>query len=240
MKVGLIDINVIMKQAQKYFFVVLAALVCSTGAYARKQASSPEDSSYTKVITERSAKILKALQLSDSVKAGRLLQIVVGQYRNLNTIHESSKAVMAGIKQSGVAKEELDAAVKKEEEKKNALLKQQHDVFIAHLKKELPDQDIEKIKDGMTYGVLPITYKAYQDMLPSLTDAQKQQIYTWLLEAREYAMDAESSEKKHAWFGKYKGRINNYLSAAGIDMKKAGEDWQKRLKEKQEVKKELN
>ena len=34
--------------------------------------------------------------------------------------------------------------------------------------------------------------------------------------------------KKHAWFGKYKGRINNYLSAAGYDLKKEGEDWQKR------------
>jgi hypothetical protein len=65
-------------------------------------------------------------------------------------------------------------------------------------------------------------------MLPGLTEQQKAQILVWLTEAREHAMDAESSEKKHAWFGKYKGRINNYLSAAGYDMKKAGEDWQKR------------
>jgi len=49
-----------------------------------------------------------------------------------------------------------------------------------------------------------------------------------LLEAREHAMDAESSDKKHAWFGKYKGRINNYLSSEGYDLKKAGEDWTKR------------
>ena len=59
---------------------------------------------------------------------------------------------------------------------------------------------------------------------------QKEQIYLWLVEAREYAMDAESSEKKHAWFGKYKGKVNNYLSAEGIDMKKAGEEWQERIK----------
>ena len=53
---------------------------------------------------------------------------------------------------------------------------------------------------------------------------------TWLVEAREHAMDAESSEKKHGWFGKYKGRINNYLSAAGYDLKKEGEEWEKRRK----------
>ena len=82
----------------------------------------------------------------------------------------------------------------------------------------------------MTYGVVPITYKGYQAMIPNLTDAQKKQIWVWLVEAREHAMDAESSEKKHGWFGKYKGRINNYLSAQGYDLRKEGDDWQKRIK----------
>ena len=54
----------------------------------------------------------------------------------------------------------------------------------------------------------------------------------WLTEARERAIDAESSDKKHAWFGKYKGRINNYLSAAGYDLKKEGIEWEKRRKAK--------
>jgi hypothetical protein len=80
----------------------------------------------------------------------------------------------------------------------------------------------------MTYGVLPITYKGYLEMLPELTASQKDQIMKWLVEAREHAMDAESSDKKHAWFGKYKGRINNYLAAAGYDLKKAGEEWTRR------------
>jgi len=89
----------------------------------------------------------------------------------------------------------------------------------------------------MTYKVLPLTYNAYLDELPNLTEVQKMQIKAWLTEAREHAIDAESSEKKHAWFGKYKGRINNYLSAQGYDMKKAGEEWQKRIKEKQQEQK---
>jgi len=82
----------------------------------------------------------------------------------------------------------------------------------------------------MTFGVLPITYKGYQEMLPDLTAEQKAQILTYLTEAREKAMDAGSAEEKHKWFGKYKGKINNYLSAQGYDMKKAGEEWQARIK----------
>jgi len=69
-------------------------------------------------------------------------------------------------------------------------------------------------------------------MIPQLSDEQKKKIFDWLVEAREYAMDAESSEKKHAWFGKYKGRINNYLSAEGIDMKKKKQNGRKESKRK--------
>jgi hypothetical protein len=82
----------------------------------------------------------------------------------------------------------------------------------------------------MTYGVLPLTFRVYQEMLPNLTAEQKTQIHAWLVEAREHAMDGFTSEEKHAWFGKYKGRINNYLAAAGYDMKQAEKDMLARQK----------
>lgn len=68
----------------------------------------------------------------------------------------------------------------------------------------------------MTYNVVKVTYDAQCDMIPTLKDEEKKQILAWLKEAREYAIDAESSKKKHETFGKYKGRINNYLSKARI------------------------
>jgi len=69
---------------------------------------------------------------------------------------------------------------------------------------------------------------------------QKDKMYAWLVEARELAMDEGSSDAKHAVFGKYKGRINNYLSAAGYDMKKEGEDWAKRIQAAKEAKQNSN
>jgi cytochrome c553 len=89
----------------------------------------------------------------------------------------------------------------------------------------------------MTYGVLPITVTAYNDMIPTLTAAQKKYIYDALVEAREHAMDGGSSKEKHAWFGKYKGRINNYLSKEGYDLTKEREGWNKRIAEKEKDKK---
>ena len=89
----------------------------------------------------------------------------------------------------------------------------------------------------MTYGKVKFTYDGYINMILTLTDTQKKQIWDWLIEAREKAMDAESSGKKTAIFGKYKGRIANYLSKEGYDLKKEGEEWQKRLKAQESEKK---
>ncbi|MEP6748352.1 MAG: DUF3826 domain-containing protein, partial [Bacteroidota bacterium] len=123
---------------------------------------------------------------------------------------------------------------------KSATLTQLHTDFIAHLKENLTEEQLEKVKDGLTYRVMPITYTAYLDEIPTLTAQQKAKIYDWLKEARELAMDAESSGKKHAVFGKYKGKINNYLSAAGYDMKKEGEEWAKRIQAAKESKQTQN
>lgn len=49
-------------------------------------------------------------------------------------------------------------------------------------------------------------------------------------------MDAGTSKEKHAWFGKYKGRINNYLSAQGYDLNKESDDWHKRIEAREKAK----
>jgi hypothetical protein len=192
---------------------------------------------YRKVIHDRVVKIVNVLGITDSTKYNQAVETVSSQYFALNSIHEKSKADLARIKQD-VAAEKQPEEIKKEDETKSAELKQQHDKFIAQLKKDLTSEQVEKIKDGMTYNVLNVTYTAYQDMIPALTKEQKDKIYSWLVEARELAMDAASSDKKHAVFGKYKGRINNYLSQAGYDMKKEEKAWQARIKERQQNKSE--
>lgn len=171
-----------------------------------------EDSAYTRVITERAGKIVQKLGIGDSTRVLRVRTIIVQQYSDLNTLDNE-----------------------KDTTGRAAAIEKLHGQFLVRLSKELTPQQVDGVKDGMTYGILPLTYNAYQDELPALTDAQKAQIKAWLTEAREYAMDAGSSKEKHAWFGKYKGRINNYLSKEGYDMKKAEADWMQRIKDRQQA-----
>lgn len=208
---------------------ILWVIVCFSGSSWGQ--SADKEAAYTQAITQRAGKIVKALQLTDSVKELHVRNLVAQQYRDLNTIHEGLKTAKKELT------EPTEEKTKQLENEANAKLDQLHAQYLAKLNEELSIAQVEQIKDGMTYGVLPITYRGYQEMLPDLTEAQKTQILAWLTEAREHAMDAESSEKKHAWFGKYKGKINNYLSAHGVDMKKAGQEWEKRIKDAQASKK---
>ena len=218
----------------KMLFTAVVSAFSFFTAQAQGAQTPDEKAAYIKIITDRSAKIVTTLSIKDSATYKQVLALLVDQYSNINRIQEESKLALAAIKQQSITAQESALQVQKQEEKKLAQLQQLHNVFLAGLQKNLNEGQIELVKDGMTYGVLKVTYTAYQDMIPSLTEEQKKKIYEWLIEARELAMDGESSDKKHAIFGKYKGRINNYLSAAGYDLTKERAEWQKRINAKKE------
>lgn len=220
-----------MKELRRFSLLTLLVLVLSGTSFAQQARTAEEEAAYTKTINQRAGKIVKKMNIADESKADRVQAIIADQYRNLSTIHDTHDAKVKSIKeQAGLAEDkkakELDAIEKKATKQLDKL----HKKYISKLSSELTPAQVDEVKDGMTYGVLPLTYNGYLDMLPDLTEEQKKQIMDYLVEARERAMDAGSSEKKHWWFGKYKGKINNYLSAAGYNMKKASEDWHKRRK----------
>lgn len=215
--------------------ILLFILINVTNTFAQDQ-SLTERATYVKVITERAAKITANLAINDNQKKEKVTSIIRDQYSNLNDIYAARDTKYKAIKEANKENKVLsDTLIAQESRKVEASLSKLHQKYLKNLSTELTAEQIDKVKDGMTYGVLPLTYKAYQEQLLNLTADQKKQILIWLTEARERAMDAESSDKKHAWFGKYKGRINNYLSAQGYDLKKEGIEWQKRIKAAKEA-----
>jgi len=222
-----------MKMIMKRSIIMFASFFYAVATFAQSSTANSDKDNYTQMITQRSNKIVAVLNLTDSVKVKKVRDIVAMQYISLNDIYDARNASRKQIKeQTGDDKTAAAAKVADVDSNVNKQLRTQHTIYLSKLSKELNAEQVDQIKDGMTYRVYPITYAAYQDELPNLTEPQKAKIKAWLIEARENAIDAESSEKKHAWFGKFKGRINNYLSAQGYDMKKEGEEWQKRIKER--------
>ena len=188
------------------------------------------DPKYVESIVSRSQKIVDKLGINDAKVAEDVRNVIANLYFTLNDIYETRDAKVKEIKESDLVGEAKNNALKAAEDAKDAALYRIHFAFPADLSLFLTEEQIEAVKDGMTYGVLKITYDSHLDMIPSLKKEEKAQIYAWLKEAREFAIDAENSDRKHAFFGKYKGRINNYLAKRGYDLKKEREEWYKRVK----------
>ena len=188
------------------------------------------DPKYVESIVSRSQKIVDKLGINDAKVAEDVRNVIANRYFTLNDIYETRDAKVKEIKESDLVGEAKNNALKAAEDAKDAALYRIHFAFPADLSLFLTEEQIEAVKDGRTYGVLKITYDSHLDMIPSLKKEEKAQIYAWLKEAREFAIDAENSDRKHAFFGKYKGRINNYLAKRGYDLKKEREEWYKRVK----------
>ena len=171
-------------------------------------ADAPATQQYETDLNKRGDAVLKALQLDDADKAARVKQIVMDQYRAIRDADEKATS-------------KDDAAAAK---------KPLHEAFLQKLSTELSPDQVDIVKNTITYNVVRVTYEAYCDELPQLTDTQKTHILSELKAAREIAMDEGSSKDKHAVFGKAKGRINIYLSKEGYDLKAAEKDWRERLK----------
>ena len=198
--------------------------------YAQQKAAAT-NKQYLKALESRVTKILAPLNIEKKRKQSKVHQIVLTQYQTLNAIHSTRDLKIKELKSGNAAAAiELKKVIADLESAAGQEITAVHSSFLHDLSRHLTEAQVDAVKDGMTYNVANITFKGYQDMLPSLNDSQRTKIWNWLAEAREIAMDAETSEKKHWWFGKYKGRINNYLSSEGFDMKKESEAWQKRIK----------
>ena len=207
--------------------LLLLAVYSTAGAVELKsEGRNPE---YVTSIWNRSKKIVDKMELPDTLIAKEVTTIIANRYFELNDIYEVRDSLVKVAKET-LTGEAKQAAIKNAENEKDSKLYRSHFAFPAALSLFLNDSQIDAVKDGMTYNVVKVTYDATLDMIPTLKEEEKAQILAWLIEARELAMDAENSKKKHEVFGKYKGRINNYLSKRGYDLVKEREAWYERIK----------
>lgn len=219
----------------KKFFIVAAAMMAlyTTNVNAVELDTNGRDPNYVETIMQRSKKVTDALNISGTEKGEQVLNIVANRYFKLNDIYAERDSLKAVAKT--MTGEEKKRKMEYAEMLKDQKLYKSHFGFIADLSVYLTDAEVETVKDVLTYNVVNVTYKAQCDMIPTLKEEEKVQILAWLKEGREYAIDAESSKKKHEAFGKYKGRINNWLSKRGYNLTKEREKWAKRVKARGET-----
>ena len=216
----------------RFLSIILSALACTlyNNIYAQtiEVNSEGRDASYVASITSRSEKNISSLELAEPAKTN-VRNLVINRYFELNDIYAERDTLINQAKRS-LTGDEKNRAIDAARSVCDSKLYRSHFAFPANLGIYLSHEQIIAIFDAMTYNKVQVTYDAYCDMIPSLTDEEKAQMYAWLCEARDLAIDAESSNKKHEVFNKYKGRINNYLSARGYDITQERKAWEERVK----------
>jgi hypothetical protein len=190
---------------RKILICLFALLTCATFAAETDLTPEQTEANYTKAIEGRTDDILKILALSDTNKITKVHDAIIAQYRALNAWHDANDAKRKAAKSDTNAVAQIEVS-----------LKAIHDQFLAKLAENLTPEQVDAVKDKMTYGKVQFTFKGYIVEYPNLPEAQQQKVLAFLKEARELAMDGGSSEEKTAIFNKYKGKINNYLSKEGF------------------------
>jgi len=205
---------------QKSPLVIAALFSLCLAMHAQPGTNDAENASanYTRTITKRSADIVTALALTDAAKSNRVQEILVDQYRALNTWHEQHDAEIKALNKSAGSDKKAAEKAKVKVAEIQATLKPAHDSFLTKLAAELTPEQVETVKDKMTYGKVQFTYRGFLQAVPDMNEEEKTHVLNMLKEARELAIDAGSAEEKTAIFGKYKGKINNYLSSRGHDI----------------------
>jgi hypothetical protein len=209
---------------------LLSALVILPGPVSAQTVAPPvmstppvtqeeKEALYNTVVEDRTLKIMEALAITDSVKSNRVHDAIVAHYRALRARDEAIDAELGTLPKG--SKEWLDRRIAMFPRMSQPL----HEQFITTLSVDLTPEQIETVKDKMTYGKVEFTYNAYCSILPNMTDAEKARVLELLKQAREVAMDGGSSGQKTAIFQEYKDQINAYLNSQGYNVEEATRVW---------------
>ena len=211
-----------MKTSMKTFHALLFTSVLVAGPVSA-QMSTPaatdaeKEAFYAQTIENRTLDILKAVSIADAAKSNAVHDVIVAQYHALRV---RDAAIDTRLKVDGKEVNYANRAAQLAVQSKPL-----HDQFLAKLAESLTPEQVEKVKDLMTYNKVKVTYDGYCAIVPNLTDAEKAKILELLKLAREEAIDGGNAPEKSAIFQKYKDQINAYLNAQGHDTAAAFKDW---------------
>jgi len=206
--------------------LVCAFCLMPTGFVVAQQATAPateaeREQLYNDILDRRVDGIMQKLAVANTNTAARVRNALKLQYRMLRLRDEFIDAQL-----SALGKDYTDFAARTT--LRRQLSDPLGDWFVSLLALDLTPEQIVTVKDEMTYGKVKVTFDAYCEIIPALTESDKAKIMEMLGAARDEAISGGSAPEKSAIFQVYKDKINTYLDASGHDTKKAFKEWEEK------------
>jgi hypothetical protein len=181
--------------------------------------------------------VLDALNLQDTAKETTVSNVLAAFLAFHTAWHQANDATLKGYwndfnharsKQDKAGADKALAGI----DGVYGTFKPEHDKLISGLATVLSQEQIATVEDVLTVNKVKVTYNAYLEIFPTLTEAQKAVVLKDLESARDEAVDAGSMTEKSAFFKKYKIIIEeDYLTRQGYDPKQARKDFAAKQKE---------
>ena len=188
--------------------VFIQSAVADTPELSTPPASDAEkEAAYTLAIENRTTDILKLLAVTEATKSNTVHDVIVAQYRALRA---RDAVIDAKLKADGKETSYANRAGQLA-----AASKPLHDSFLTKLAETLAPEQVEQVKDGMTYKKVKVTFDAYGAIVPNLTDTDKAKITELLKLAREEAMDG----------GNAPGEVGDFSEIQGADQRLPEREW---------------
>ena len=204
---------------------------CATDSSPRHAAIAPAAVAEANAPAAESSKntraILDALKLSDPATTDRVGLLLDQHFAALSAWHRENDRAIAPLwttfDEARTARDTAaaDAALDKIAAVYAGFRPVREKTFSA-LGALLTPEQIEAVEDVLTVDKVAVTYAAYLEIFPTLTEEQKGVVLRELKAARAEAVDAASMKEKSAFFKKYKIRIEeDYFVRQGIDARQS-------------------
>jgi len=177
----------------------------------------------------------ESLQLNDKEKEARVQTVISNHLKAVRDWHNSHlyTTIPEGINTiTGKPFDNLDREVIAN----SAKPKTAHEALMKGLRKDLTEEQVEKVLDKYTIGKVAFTMAGYKAIVPNLTEKEEAFILNQLKLAREQAVDYKSMKAISVIFKIHKTVIEKYLNDNGRSWTKMFKDFTNKIKADKDAK----